>query len=509
MPIVSKTILKSYFNDGDLPIESNYIDLIDSLSSFRIINVMDFGAIGGIGDIDDSDAIQSALDYVSDWGSGKNVYILVYFPAGKYKVTRSLDITNRNYFGIVGDGWGISVINSYASDRPVLDLLGARFFDIRNLTIHGDNVLSPSVAMFFGRTVSSPNCGNCFITDVALDGTFTKAGFYNLSAEVISITGLRSGPISTITPHIYWAGISNSLNVVSDYDTVSYTYTGATVVKINDWWLNGTVGTNIIRLGDKCHNHKIRDVYCNSYGGTGYQLLLENEGGSGSQGIEIYNLFGEGSYAGGIKMVNYVLSLFHFSGLTLKGFNGIGTCTLNYGKIELAGGLDGATQAINAYLRHVEVKRWYNFSSDGLTITSAEGCTIDKYATTSPVTITSNLGGNIIRVMDQSPHTTSFDGAIEVGGSGPIRNIFYATAILDFGSIAPGSEQSLYIACPGMTYDCVAFASPRAGALEVGLIIKQVSAGTGNVMITIRNETAGTINPASRTWYIGGFRGPT
>jgi hypothetical protein len=32
MPIVSKPVLKSYFNSGDVPKESNYIDLIDSMA---------------------------------------------------------------------------------------------------------------------------------------------------------------------------------------------------------------------------------------------------------------------------------------------------------------------------------------------------------------------------------------------------------------------------------------------------------------------------------------------
>jgi len=35
MPVVDKTTLKSYFNDGDVPNESSYIDLIDSLDSHQ------------------------------------------------------------------------------------------------------------------------------------------------------------------------------------------------------------------------------------------------------------------------------------------------------------------------------------------------------------------------------------------------------------------------------------------------------------------------------------------
>lgn len=36
MPIVDKSVLKSYFNDGDVPNESNYIDLIDTMSSEEV-----------------------------------------------------------------------------------------------------------------------------------------------------------------------------------------------------------------------------------------------------------------------------------------------------------------------------------------------------------------------------------------------------------------------------------------------------------------------------------------
>lgn len=58
MAVVSKTTLKSYFNDGDVPTESNYVDLIDTMGD---MSVADY-------DSNDDDIVDAA-DYATSAGS--------------------------------------------------------------------------------------------------------------------------------------------------------------------------------------------------------------------------------------------------------------------------------------------------------------------------------------------------------------------------------------------------------------------------------------------------------
>ena len=82
MTAKDKTTLKSYFNTGDIPTETDFANLIDSLPD--VYNVKAYGAVGN-GTTDDTIAIQAAINAAFAAGGGR-----VFIPSGRYLLTASL-----------------------------------------------------------------------------------------------------------------------------------------------------------------------------------------------------------------------------------------------------------------------------------------------------------------------------------------------------------------------------------------------------------------------------------
>lgn len=498
MPVVDKNTLKGYFNNGDVPNESNYIDLIDSMmpNTVRTINVLDYGAVGD-GTTDDTDAIQAAFDEISDWGSGLNVFVSIYLPAGRYKVGSSLDLTNKRYFMIKGDGWAITEIISNATNRPALDMLGARYFDLENFMITGDSTNTPTVGMFFGRTSASPNCGNCFIDSIALNGKFTNAGIYSVNAEVFFITRLRSGPSSIYAPFVYYADNNNAYEIVSDYTSISYTYVGSSQFFFENWWLttHTSVAATCIKIGNGTwHGASLRNIYCNLFNGTGY--ILHHAGSSNPFTMD--NVYGEGSYAGVLNFDGAQIAHFKLLNVPLTGLYCHNSSYLVHGVIENCA---SATSGSTVTFEQIDWCRLYGcwtYVNQYLTITDGDGNDIE-WADSSRVTISAGYG-NSVRDSSTSPRELNLP-ALSVGGGAVLTKILKATANIDFSSISAGAEGNAVVSLTGSAYGYLAIASPRT-SLETGLIIKNVVAETNQVRIYLYNYTNAAIDPAAKDWTV-------
>jgi hypothetical protein len=90
---------------------------------------------------------------------------------------------------------GRLAINSKAAGKIAVDLTGSQFYRIDELTVRGDNVTPPAVGVFMGRVTSPgiphPTADRGHIVELEAFGTFLKAAFMNLAAEVYRIDFLR------------------------------------------------------------------------------------------------------------------------------------------------------------------------------------------------------------------------------------------------------------------------------------------------------------------------------
>jgi hypothetical protein len=90
-------------------------------------------------------------------------------------------------------------------------------------------------------------------------------------------------------------------------------------------------------------------------------------------------------------------------------------------------------------------------------------------------------------------------GSVTIGSGTPITKMLSATAVLDFGSIAPAGQAELTIGVTGAAAgDSVQLGRPAA--LAAGLIVTGRVSAAGTVTVRASNITAGAIDPASATY---------
>lgn len=136
-----------------------------------VVSVRDFGAVGD-GVADDTAAIQAAIAAVGDGGS-------VFFPAGTYRTTTTIDGSNRTLFG-VGEA---SVIKPDAAVTVCIlldsDANSATGFswstEVRSLFIEGKNT-SGATGIFVGQTVTTAN----YLIDNVTVNRFAGAGGFGI-----------------------------------------------------------------------------------------------------------------------------------------------------------------------------------------------------------------------------------------------------------------------------------------------------------------------------------------
>ena len=119
---------------------------------------------GGKGDgkTDDTRAAQAAIDAAIKDGGGR-----VHFPAGKYRITRTLRVASADTIDITGDGWSTQLLHE--NDEPLLlwpETASCRECSIRHLRVLATKKKSestPAIALLGGAERS-------FFSHVMLDG---------------------------------------------------------------------------------------------------------------------------------------------------------------------------------------------------------------------------------------------------------------------------------------------------------------------------------------------------
>jgi hypothetical protein len=153
-------------------------------SALGTVDVRAFGATGD-GKTDDSAAINDAirhlrsrLERVGDFPLAPRLV----FPSGIYAVGSSLDLTGLQAINMVIDGSG-SVIHGRCAGQPVIDALGARWLEIRDLTIIGDSAAVPRVGLQIGVIQQQAVADNHRFVNLKVLGHFQLSCLYNRSAE--------------------------------------------------------------------------------------------------------------------------------------------------------------------------------------------------------------------------------------------------------------------------------------------------------------------------------------
>lgn len=168
-----------------------------SLITGAPVNVLDFGAAGD-GVQDDTAAVQSAINHAQSQTQDG----VVYFPAGKYRLTSSLAVGEAKNLQLVGEG------GLFTGSTLFADFNGAIFYSdvaqtwsARNLVFTGDPVDNGTYGVKIDTTAGSAQVymtfTNCTFNDLAygvyLSNAFTcrfeNCEFATISARGVEIAG--------------------------------------------------------------------------------------------------------------------------------------------------------------------------------------------------------------------------------------------------------------------------------------------------------------------------------
>ena len=167
----------------------------------EVVSVKDFGATGD-GSTDDTAAIQTAIDYISDYTDDSGVQGILLFPKGSYKVTAPI-IMGKNVT-LIGDGLRFST-----NIVPAATFSGAALFRIEgSLMIGGFAFYASFKNLCIDETnVTSTEVPIVFNLDTAYSCTFEDVYVRNGVGTIFKIEDCND--IKIIRPRIF--GLSTSV----------------------------------------------------------------------------------------------------------------------------------------------------------------------------------------------------------------------------------------------------------------------------------------------------------
>ncbi len=191
--------------------------------------VTDFGATAR-GIADEWHSVQATIDYLSSIQAGAAHFLPtllpeLYFPAGRYRVTKSINHTKlklRSVF-ITGDGIKSSIIVGETGERAMLDLCGVWHGRVSGIGFLTGTSNASKCAIFMARDADNNQCGEITF-DIYCDipaqptayGGRGSVGVYTVSAEILTYNDCH---IRAFNPLV--SLFANDFGLVSDYMPIS------------------------------------------------------------------------------------------------------------------------------------------------------------------------------------------------------------------------------------------------------------------------------------------------
>lgn len=224
-----------------------------------IYNVLDFGAVGD-GSTNDSTAIQNCIDAAKAFGGA------VYFPAGTYHVTKSLDCTFADNptanLRVFGAGKYTSIITAELDEEyPVLDFTGNTHGVLEALGVYSNSVTSKATAILLS---AKPNSGgsrgngvvaiDCHLELTVEGNPYADTGvvFYNTDLGKIIRCAVYGPSGATL-------GLGKSSGVTSKFQTIPSTGDSTIFIVENSTFVASS-GPALEYTGGAAIS--IRDTYC-------------------------------------------------------------------------------------------------------------------------------------------------------------------------------------------------------------------------------------------------------
>lgn len=493
--------------------------MIDSLSPHfatkwadvtpNLINVQKFGATGD-GTTDDTTAIQAAFDVSK--GDTYNYNTHVYFPNGTYRVTASLDLTNRRGMIIEGESREGVIIDSEISDKISIDICGSSYLEFRNLTINGDQTNDPKVAFFHARTTAANGEVAAYVTykNITITGYFTHGAWLGFSNEinkwencVINMTGQASNEFG------WYSSAYNDYSMTSDYATLSSTASNAV-----NWLENcstvlfGSAATSFVpvKLGREAHHFSIKSCYFHSTG----NYHIETTGNQTN--LNIHDVSCEGAvtdtirlkpYSGSASLQNLRINGVSCSSYTSDIIHAESGVTINECSFDNLFGGNG-TSGITLDDVNRSFIRWFatNNSVGGIVI-NGDIYHSEVWIPPSGITFNGNELYNLFHHWGGSGSTGNVTsiagGAFAIGTEGltaraEIDRIITATSTWNPGTVASGAGASTTVTLTGALASDVA--SGTINAQASGLLVTYEAYG-GGVRINVMNHTGAGWTPGT------------
>ncbi len=246
------------------------------------ISVKDFGAVGDGtvlgGGTDDTTAVQNALN------AAITAQKELFFPAGNYRVTASIDGTVHDYIRIRGEGriGATRIIGDFAADRPILDLVGSSYALIQDIQVQSATARTPSCGILIGR-IDATGAGVHVFRNVLVYGDFRVAAVFGISSEANLFEKCWFwNPVTGTTPHglLYLAFTAANVfgaDITSAYQTLTCAgvSNSSNIIRETSFWDFATTATNVPLYLELAIDNIVagNDIYT---AGATAQIVLKN-----------------------------------------------------------------------------------------------------------------------------------------------------------------------------------------------------------------------------------------